>query len=101
MSKLGYNVTTASCGEEAVDHLKTNLTNLVVLDMIMGDGIDGLETYKKILELHPEQKAIISSGYAETDRVKDALKLGAGEYVKKPYTIETLGLAVHRQLKET
>lgn len=53
--------------------------------MIMAPGIDGLDTYKRILGMNPLQKAIIVSGFSETDRVKEAQKLGAGAYVKKPY----------------
>ena len=58
--------------------MENNTADLLVLDMIMDPGIDGLEAYKRILELHPEQKAIIASGYSETPRVKEAIKLGAG-----------------------
>ena len=60
LEKLGYAVTTASSGKKALDHIKTNASDLVVLDMIMDPGIDGLETYKRILKLHPHQKAIIA-----------------------------------------
>ncbi len=98
LQKLGYLVTTADSGEEAIDYLKTNSADLLVLDMIMDPGIDGLETYKRILKLHPEQKAIITSGYSETDRVKEAQKLGAGAYVKKPYMLEKIGIAVKKEL---
>ena len=59
--------------------------------MIMDPGIDGLETYKRILELHPKQKAIIVSGFSETERVKEAQRLGAGAYVKKPFLLEKMG----------
>ena len=71
---------------------------LLVLDMIMEPGINGLETYKRILELHPNQKAIIASGFSETDHVKETLRLGAGTYVKKPYTFEKIGRAVRDEL---
>ncbi len=71
----------------------------MILDMIMKPGIDGLETYKRIIKLHPNQKAIIASGYSETDRVKEAKRLGAGEYIKKPYTLEKIGIAVKEELK--
>jgi len=54
--------------------------------MIMDPGIDGLETYERILAHNPVQKAIITSGYSETDRVKMAQALGATRYLKKPYT---------------
>jgi two-component system cell cycle sensor histidine kinase/response regulator CckA len=100
LRKLSYSVTSVASGEEAVDYLKNNSTDLLVLDMIMDPGIDGLETYKKILELHPGQKAIIASGFSETDMVKDAQRLGAGKYIKKPYTLEKIGLAVKEELEK-
>ena len=68
--------------------------------MIMDPGIDGLETYKKILEFNPTQKAIIASGFSETEMVKEAQRLGAGKYLKKPYTLEKIGLAVKEELEK-
>jgi len=67
--------------------------------MIMAPGIDGLETYKQIIEVHPKQRAIIVSGFAETERVHKAHELGARQYIKKPYTLERIGLAVKIELK--
>ena len=61
-------------------YLKTNRVDLLVLDMIMDPGMDGLETYQRVLEINPKQKAIIVSGFSETDRVKKAQELGAGAY---------------------
>jgi two-component system cell cycle sensor histidine kinase/response regulator CckA len=100
LSKLGYSVNVVSSGEEAVDHMKTNSADLLVLDMIMDPGIDGLETYQRILELRPGQKAIIASGFSETDRVKEAQRLGVGRYIKKPYTLEKVGLTVKREIEK-
>ncbi|MDY6792283.1 MAG: ATP-binding protein [Thermodesulfobacteriota bacterium] len=100
LKKLGYSVTTVASGEEAVDYMKNNSSDLVVLDMIMDPGIDGLETYRRILKLHPGQKAIITSGFSETDRVKEAQKLGAGAYVNKPYMLEKIGIAIKKELGE-
>ncbi len=97
LTKLGYSVASASSGEEAIDYMKGNSADLLVLDMIMDPGIDGLETYKKIIELHPNQKAIIASGFSATDRVKEVQKLGAGAYIKKPYTLEKIGIAVRTE----
>jgi signal transduction histidine kinase/CheY-like chemotaxis protein len=88
LKHLGYTVETASSGEEAVEYMDSNGADLVVLDMIMPPGIDGFETYKQLIARHPDQKAIIASGFSETDRVKKAQHLGAGRYVKKPYTME-------------
>jgi DNA-binding NarL/FixJ family response regulator len=64
----------------------------------MEPGIDGFETYRRILEIRPNQKAIIVSGFAETERVKMAQSLGAGVFVKKPYIQERIGLAVRKEL---
>jgi CheY-like chemotaxis protein len=98
--ELGYSVATASSGEEAVEYLKENSVDLVVLDMIMESGMDGLDTYQKILEFRPGQKAIIASGFAETTRVREAQKMGAGIYVKKPYVLEKIGKAIREELDQ-
>ena len=98
LTKLGYSVNAVPSGEQAVEYMKNNSADLLVLDMIMDPGIDGLDTYKRILELNPRQKAVIASGFSETDRVKDAQKLGAGQYVKKPFTMKKIGSAVKAEL---
>jgi len=48
-------------------------------------------TYKRIIEIHPGQKAVIASGYSETEAMRDAIRLGVGRYLKKPYTLFELG----------
>jgi PAS domain S-box-containing protein len=101
LKKLGYSVACVPSGEAAVQYLTSRSVDLVVLDMIMDPGIDGLETYTQILAIHPKQKAIIASGYSETAQVKEAQKLGAGPYLKKPYTTRDIGLAVHTELEKT
>jgi CheY-like chemotaxis protein len=98
LKKLNYTAISVSSGEEAVEYLKQNAVDLVVLDMIMDPGIDGLDTYARILEIQPHQRAIIVSGFSETERVSRAQALGAGAYVKKPYVLEKLGLAVRKEL---
>ena len=98
LSKMGYSPKGIPSGEEAVEYMKENSAHLLVLDMIMGSGIDGLETYKRTLKLHPGQKAIITSGFSETERVREAQRLGAGQYIKKPYDLETLAITVKNEL---
>ncbi|MFA5180249.1 MAG: PAS domain S-box protein [Syntrophales bacterium] len=95
---LGYQVEALSSGEEAIIHLKNHKVDLVVLDMIMEPGIDGLETYGRIIEFRPKQKAIIVSGFSETDRVKKAMEIGAGAFVRKPYILEKIGIAVRKEI---
>ena len=98
LKKLGYNAVAVPSGEEAVNYLQQNGADLLVLDMIMQPGMDGLETYQKILQLHPNQKAVIASGFSESDKVKKAQSIGAGPYVKKPYSFENIGMAVKSEL---
>jgi CheY-like chemotaxis protein len=99
LEKLGYQVTTVASGEEAINYIQNKMTDLLILDMIMEPGIDGLETYRKILKIRPDQKSIIASGYSESVRVKEALQLGAGAYVKKPYLMENIGRAIRTELE--
>lgn len=99
LTRLGYRVHTVAGGEEALEYLKENKTDILVLDMIMTPGIDGLETYRRVLEINPRQKAIIVSGYAETQRVREAQKLGAGSYIRKPYMMKDIGIAIRDELK--
>jgi len=98
LERLNYKVVTATSGEQAIAYVRDNPVDLILLDMIMEPGIDGLDTYRRILVHRPGQKAVIASGFAETHRVKEAISLGAGPYVKKPYTIEKIGLAVRQAL---
>ena len=98
LEKLGYRVATVASGEEAVEYIQNHMTDLLILDMIMEPGIDGLETYREILKIRPGQKSIIASGYSESIRVKEALQLGAGTYVKKPYLIKKIGRAIRAEL---
>ena len=98
LSHLGYRPEVVASGEEAVNYLKYHEVDLVILDMIMEPGMDGLETYHRILEVVPGQKAIIASGYAEDARVRAALELGAGRFIRKPYTIRQISQAVQAEL---
>lgn len=100
LAKLGYRVHTATGGEAALQFLSEQPVDLVILDMIMDPGIDGLETYIRILKTNRDQRTIIVSGFSETDRVQEAQRLGARCYVKKPYTLEKLGVAVRQALND-
>jgi signal transduction histidine kinase/ActR/RegA family two-component response regulator len=98
LRKLGYAVHAVASGEAAVEYLQERNVDILVLDMIMLPGIDGCETYNRIIKDHPGQKAIIASGFSETERVKEAQGLGAGEYIKKPYTLDKIARALRSEL---
>ncbi len=98
LKRLGYEVVVMPSGEDAVAYLRDNQVDLLVLDMIMDPGMDGLDTYKQIIKLHPGQQAVIASGYAENERVKEAQRLGAGAYIRKPYTLQKIAMAIRTEL---
>jgi len=77
LTSLDYSVETVSSGEEAVEYLKRHSVDIVILDMLMAPGQNGRKTFEQILQLHPQQKAVIASGYAEDDDVRATLKMGA------------------------
>ena len=95
---LGYKASAVDSGENAVTYLTDHAVDLVILDMIMDPGIDGRETYERILRIHPGQKAVIVSGFAETSQVRETLRQGAGRFLKKPLILEDLGIAVKEAL---
>ena len=98
LTRLGYAVESAASGEAAIEYMESGGADLIILDMIMDPGMDGLDTFRQILKSHPNQKAIIASGFSENDRVREAQRLGARQYVKKPYTLESIGMAVKTEL---
>ena len=100
VEKLGYQADTVPSGEAAIDYLRRTPVDLLILDMIMAPGINGRVTYERVIAMYPRQKAIIVSGYAETEDVKEALRLGAGRFLKKPLMIPELALAMHEVLRQ-
>ena len=79
--------------------MKEHSVDLILLDMVMPKGINGRKTYEEIIKIRPGQKAIIASGFAKTKEVDLAQESGAGKYIKKPYTLAKLGVAVKEELE--
>ena len=71
--------------------------NLIVLDLVM-PGMDGLQTLESCKKLHPEQKVVMISCVSDTNKVVQAIKLGASDYVTKPFLSPQLQGAVRKAL---
>ena len=99
LNTLGYITKAVSSGEEAVKYLQEHTVDLILLDMIMDPGINGRETYERVIKIHPNQKTVIVSGFVETDEVRETQRLGAGRFIKKPFTLEKIGFALKNELK--
>ncbi len=98
LRSMGYKVDSVCSGELALTFVQENPVDLIVLDMQMDPGMNGLQTYTEILKLYPEQKAVIASGYSESDDVKATLRLGAKGFIKKPYSMGQLSRVVQEAL---
>lgn len=99
LSNLNYKVEKVESGEKAILWLEENSADLLILDMMMGQGMNGYETYAKAVQRKPGQKALIASGFSESDEVVHTLRLGAGLFIKKPYAVAQLGRAVRKVLQ--
>jgi len=98
LSRLGYQPLTVQSGEEAVEYVKTTPVDLVILDMMMDPGINGCETYERILRYAPGQKAIITTGYSNTEDINRATNLGINQFIKKPYSLHELARALKLEI---
>ncbi len=98
LASLNYTVSVAASGEEAVEYLRTRAVQLLLLDMLMPPGINGLQTYQQILAIHPKQKAIIVSGFSDSEEVDATMQMGAIAFIKKPYNIDQLARTIHETL---
>jgi PAS domain S-box-containing protein len=96
IASLGYQVDVADNGHQALSYLSQKSADVVVLDMIMEPGFDGLDTYREILKIRPGQKAIIMSGYSDSERVHQMQQMGAGPFIHKPYTLKTVAEALRK-----
>jgi PAS domain S-box-containing protein len=94
LDTLGYQAVAVASGEEAVAWLLEHQADLVLLDMLMGAGINGRETYEQIIRRRPGQKALLVSGFSESEEVREALRLGVSGYLQKPYALKNLARAV-------
>ncbi|MEA2060672.1 MAG: response regulator [Thermodesulfobacteriota bacterium] len=98
LNHLGYAPYAVSSGEAAVKYIRHNQVDIIILDMLMEPGLNGRQTFEKILEINPHQKAIIASGYSKNEDVVMAQKSGAGQFIKKPFTLEKLSAALKDEL---
>lgn len=87
LSKEGYEVITALSGQEAIKMVKEEKLNLVILDIKM-PGIDGIETLKRIKRLNKKITVLMLTAYGTLDSAKEALKLGAQDYMTKPFKLD-------------
>jgi two-component system response regulator AtoC len=95
----GYQVYTAATGEEAVKTLDQTRPDLVTLDLVL-PGMDGLETLRQLKERLPEVPVVMLSGHGQARNIVEAMKLGASDFLRKPFEVEELEVAFQKALEK-
>ena len=95
LAREGYLMHSLSDGDTALEYLKNNKVDIVISDMKM-PKMNGFELLKNIKQNHPGIGVIIMTGHGDTYTVKDALLLGADEYITKPFKSYEISLVVER-----
>ncbi|MFN3740129.1 MAG: sigma-54-dependent transcriptional regulator [Thermodesulfovibrionales bacterium] len=104
LTREGYSVTTATSGEEAIEFLKKEEYDLVLTDLRM-PGMDGMTVLEKTLQMRPSTAVIIMTAYATVESAVQAMRMGASDYIVKPFINEDVKLRIkrlleHRRLRE-
>ncbi|MGR3317990.1 MAG: sigma-54-dependent transcriptional regulator [Candidatus Anammoxibacter sp.] len=99
LKDAGYNVNAAGCGEDAKKRLNEDDYDLVITDLMMS-GIDGIQILKDAKKKNPETKVIILTGYGSLTSAVDALRLGASDYVLKPYNKDEILMRIASSLEK-
>ncbi|HLE25609.1 MAG TPA: sigma-54 dependent transcriptional regulator, partial [Thermodesulfobacteriota bacterium] len=97
LRKEGYSVETASDGMKALDNINNNVFDLAILDMLM-PVMNGIEVLKRIIEKSPETTVIIITAFASHETAIEAMKLGAYDYITKPFKIDEIKLVIKKAL---
>ena len=96
-AERGYNVLVASNGDEALSIVKSDKPELVLLDVRM-KGMDGIATLKHLMEIDRSLKVIMVTAMDDQERMDEASRLGACDYITKPLTLDYLEQAVEKSL---
>ena len=101
LKRYGYTVLMASGGEKAVELYRQHADKIamVILDILMPD-VDGVETFRRIREIDPAARVVISSGYDEAHAGEKLLQAGAAAFVQKPYRIAELLKVVREAIEQ-
>jgi CheY-like chemotaxis protein len=97
LEESGFNIYTTTSGKKGIETFKENDIDLVILDIKMPE-MDGKEVLKKLMEVDPEVKILLSSGYSEEDEHHDLLRMGAKGFIGKPFVIDKLLIKIHEVL---
>jgi two-component system, NtrC family, response regulator AtoC len=99
LKRSDYRVNSAACGEDAISSLAQTVCDIVLVDLKM-PGLDGLQTIEKITEIDPDVVTILMTGFPTIDSSVKAIRLGASDYILKPFRLEEIDLAIKKAAHE-
>ena len=99
LKQSDYRISIASSGEEAISSLKQLPCNIVLVDLKM-PGLDGLQTIEKIAQIDPDIVTILMTGFPTIDSSVRAIRLGASDYILKPFKLDEIDLAIKKAIHE-
>ena len=95
----GYHVSVAMNGESAVEALKSDIFDLIISDMKM-PKMGGLELLKNVKESSPDTIFVVMTAFGTTESAVEAMKLGAYDYIQKPFQMDEIRLIVKNALEK-
>jgi two-component system response regulator AtoC len=99
VSRRGYDVRAFPSGEEALASLESSRPDLVTLDVVL-PGLDGLETLQRLKDRVPDVPVVMLSGHGHARTIVEAMRLGASDFLRKPFEVEELELAFQKALEK-
>ncbi len=98
VSRLGYHVSVAADGESALSALEASRPDVITLDVVL-PGLGGLETLRVLKQRAPAVPVVMLSGHGQVPTIVEAMRLGASDFLRKPFEAEELELALHKALE--
>jgi two-component system response regulator AtoC len=99
VSRQGYDVLAVADGEQALASLETSKPDLVTLDVVL-PGMDGLQTLSELKKRLPDVPVVMLSGHGQARNIVEAMRLGATDFLRKPFEVEELELAFQKALEK-
>jgi two-component system response regulator AtoC len=100
LAGIGYSVQAIESGDKALNTIKDHGSDLLILDMVL-PRMDGMEVLKEVNRRHPEMAVIMITGYASVETAIKAMKMGAFDYIVKPFRMEEVGLVIEKALERS
>jgi DNA-binding response OmpR family regulator len=99
LKEQGYGVSSAEDGEVAIEMLRSQTFDLILLDLNM-PNVDGFEVLRFAKKKHPKTKAVMMTGFADLNNALDSRGLGADHFIAKPFERKELLSVIHRLLRD-